>query len=457
MAFDVIGAKYYKTVDGVLTEFNAMGASDVPTAAAIDIEFSSNVLGTSILSYAATLFRTLGDGGNETPVDVVLAPEGDNKIRVTPTDDLVESSSYTLYIPRSSHGIKSIEGESLIKGFSMSFSRVAGADETPTPVEVTDDSTELIGIIPEELYLMSSIPAGDSIMQSGLSLIAKFDGRLPSADGATTFTVETRHPLGKPVDSLWGAEANLNGEVLGSEIYISSTIDYSTLSAEQIDRLAVVGEDAITEDSIIVSDKTADSEGLLTLGFDPNTIFEVTVNVDVNEQAPTISFMGLISPFFSTLEEAKMEIGPFVQQYDDFTIALSIYRHSITAKQLYSGTIDMYNIPPRIGEYVIARTKRDILSTYFTDPSGAGAGTLGLGDLKLSGKNLVDYLSVNISALDMKIVALERLLKQGDSSSTPYTDYTHQSLPVRTTSSSAGETYGNDYSSRGFNRALDRE
>jgi len=454
MAFDVIGAKYYKDVGGTLTEFNAISATDVPTAAAIDVEFSSNVLSSSILSYAATLFRTLGDGGNETPVDVVLSPEGSNSVRITPSANLVESSSYTLYIPRSSHGIKSVEGEALIRGFSMSFSSIEGADDTPTPTTATAESTEFIGTIPDELYLMSSTPPEDSIMQSGLSLIAKFDGRLP---GDTTYTVSSRHPLGKPSTGLWGDAANLQEAlIIGDEIYVSSKVLESSLSDAQIAKLAVVGEDIIKEDSIIVASTTA-VDGLLTLGFDPNTIFEITINIEINEQAPTISFMGLIAPFFSTIEEANMEIGPFAQQYDDFTIALSIYRHSITANQLYNGTIDLSSIPQRVSEYVIARTKRDILSTYFTDPSGAGAGSLALGDLKLSGKNLVDYLSANISALDMKIVALERLLKQGDSSSTPYTDYSHQSLPVSTTSAPAGESYGTDYTSRAFNRALDKE
>ena len=76
--------------------------------------------------------------------------------------------------------------------------------------------------------------------------------------------------------------------------------------------------------------------------------------------------MSLLSPFYASINETKLEIGPFVNQYDDFTIALSIHRHGITAAQLWNGTIDSLDVPIRITEYVIARTKKDILSTYFT-------------------------------------------------------------------------------------------
>jgi hypothetical protein len=235
--------------------------------------------------------------------------------------------------------------------------------------------------------------------------------------------------------------------VIGSEIFLSSEVAASSVDAEL---LAVAGEDALTADSILVLDKDADP---LTLDFDINTVFDITIEIEGNDVNPAFDFMGILVPLFATLEETKLEIGPFAEQYNDFTLALSLYRHSITAEQLWPGTMPA-SAPLRVAEYVIARTKRDILQTYFTDPSGVGAGTLALGDLRLSGKNLVQYLRDSLSALDMKIVALERKLKQGDASLSPYTDHTHASLPAESSSAVFGETTGGDFESRGLERSL---
>tara|TARA_B100000131_G_scaffold223607_1_gene215221 strand:+ start:90 stop:1451 length:1362 start_codon:yes stop_codon:yes gene_type:complete len=452
MAFNVTGAVYY---DDSSASQNALSASNVPTASSLDIEFSASVASSSVLSFAVTLFRTLPDGGNETPVDITLSQPTATSVRIDPVENLVASGHYTVYVPRSTYGIKSSEGETLTQSFSFTFQTVEGDSDAPDPV-LTDDIDEQPAI-PEELFLVTSTPQVDAIMQYGYgSVIAKFDGRVPSA---TTVELSSRHPLGHTMvsNSMW-VDNMLDPITVGSEVYISSKVDASTLTAEQNAALAVVGTDTITSDSILVTSKTPDSDGLITLDFDLNTLFDITVDIPVNEQSPTISFMGLLYPFFATVPETKLEVGPFIEQYNDFTIGLSIYRHSITAEQMWKGgSIDVYNVPLRVTEYVQARTKRDILSTFFTDPGGAGAGTLSLGDLRLSGKNLTQYLNDSLSALDLKIVALENMLRKGDKSSSPYTDHAHQSLPVSTSGSAFGESWGNDFSSKGFDRSLDKK
>tara|TARA_B100001250_G_scaffold414081_1_gene450590 strand:+ start:4549 stop:5913 length:1365 start_codon:yes stop_codon:yes gene_type:complete len=453
MAFNVKEVSYY---DEHGTAHNALTATDVPIASPIDIKLSENVASSSVLSFSVTLLRTLEDGGNETPVDITLTQPQADIVRIDPTADLIESGHYTVYVPRSTYGLKSENGDTLQKSFSFSFSTVAGSGTAPAPSETEVDIAEQPAI-PEELFLVTSTPSVDAVMQYGYgSVIAKFDGRVPST---TTVEVSTRHPLGHSLvhSSLWVANM-LEPIVVGSEVYISSKMIYGDLTAEQIANLTVVGSDPITNDSILVLDKTADNDGNVTLDFDPNTLFEITVDIPVNEQSPTVGFMGLLYPFFTTVPETKLEVGPFIEQYNDFTIALAIYRHSITAGQLWQGTtIDPYTPPTRVAEYVMARTKRDILSTFYTDPGGAGAGSLALGDLKLSGKNLTSYLNDSLSALDLKIVALENMLKKGDLSKSPFTDHGHQSLPVQTSGAAFGENWGTDFGSKGFNRNLDKK
>jgi len=454
MAFNVKEAVFY---DANSNPLNAISAVDVPVASALDLVFSEDVASATVLSFAATLFRTMEDGGNETPVDVTLSQPETNKVRIESKTDLIESGHYTLYVPRSSYGLKSNNGESLQKSFTCSFSTVVGSGVAPDPSGTTIDVEEQ-DAIPEELFLVTSTPPVDAVMQYGFgSVIAKFDGRVPSA---TSVEVSTRHPLGFNLvqNSIW-VDNMLSPIVIGSEVYISSKVDKTTLTAEEIANLAVVGEDTITSDSILVISKTEDENDLLTLDFDTNTLFDITVDIPVNEQNPNIGFMGLLYPFYTTVAETKLEVGPFIEQYNDFTIALAIYRHSITAGQLWKGgaIIDPYNPPMRVAEYVAARTKRDILSTFYTDPGGAGSGSLALGDLKLSGKNLTQYLNDSLSALDLKIVALENMLKKGDKSTSPFTDHSHQSLPVSTSGAAFGESLGSDFGSKGFNRNLDKK
>mgnify|MGYP003152855999 CR=1 FL=1 len=453
MAFNVKEAVYY---DEHGAEQNALTAVDVPIASALDIKFSEDVASSSILSFAVSLFRTMEDGGNETPVDITLSQASTDIVRITPNANLIASGHYTVYVPRSSYGLKSTNADSLQQSFSFSFSTVAGSSQTPDP-SATDIEVEEQSAIPEELFLVTSTPPVDAVMQYGYgSVIAKFDGRVPST---TTVEISTRHPLGHNLihNSMW-VDNMVEPIVVGSEVYISSKVDKNTLTAEQIANLTVVGSDPITTDSILVTSKTEDENDLLTLDFDANTLFDITVDIPVNEQSPNIGFMGLLFPFYSTVAETKLEVGPFIEQYNDFTIALSIYRHSITSSQLWNGeAIDPYDPPMRVAEYVVARTKRDILSTFYTDPGGAGAGSLSLGDLKLSGKNLTQYLNDSLSALDLKIVALENMLKKGDKSTSPFTDHGHQSLPVSTSGAAFGESWGSDFGSKGFNRNLDKK
>jgi len=415
------------------------------------------------------------DGGNETPVDIELSLiDPGTIVRVSPKSDLIAGASYALYIPKSNYGIKAADGTSLQNSYSATFTVI----EAVTQVDQTGETVvEDIEAIPEELYFASAIPAEGSIMQYGLgSLTVSFDGRVPEGGTCSdpqhktlvnceaageTWTRDVQvsalanHPLGFGLNPKAYWIDNLqNPFVLGKDVYLTSKILYDNLDQEEKDLLAVIGADALTVDSIACISKTPDEEGYITLDFDINRTFEIGFDISVNEHTPILSFMSLLSPFYASINETKLEIGPFVNQYDDFTVALSIHRHSITAAQLWNGTIDSLNVPLRVTEYVVARTKKDILSTYFTDPTGAGAGSISLGDFKMSGRNLAQYLKDNIAALDLKIVALEHKLKTKDSSTSPYTDHTHQSLPTSTTSASPGATGGSDFESRGMSRGF---
>jgi len=245
--------------------------------------------------------------------------------------------------------------------------------------------------------------------------------------------------------SIDGTELMIKSEILESEIEDTSLlVDINTTPIISANQIPYVGTNTEGDDVTYILD------------FDINKIYDVEFVIPGNTENPMISFMGLLYPFYATLEEVKVDIGPFVNQYDDFTLTLSIFRHSITARQIWAekNALPTDVTPIRLGEYVMARTKRDILHTYFTDPTTVGSGSFSLGDLRMSGRNYLEYLKEIIATLDMKIVSLENALKRGDKSTSPYTDFGHKALPTVSTSVSAGSAQGRDWESKGLGRGF---
>ena len=475
MAFNVTSADGFQvdenTQGSVAT--NLISGSGIALDSNLEITFSEDVASNSVLSFAVTLFRTLPDGGSQVPVDVTLSQPETNKIVINPTDNFIAQASYALYIPKSKHGIRNSAGDPLEKSFNCSFNAGGLTDyinpdqsnnvSTDTDSSDTDADVDVpvVGPEPEELFLVGSSPADESILQYGYGMInAKFDGKLP--EEITVVKVTPRHPLGFAggLNSLWSDNSTKDNPLVsvdGTELTVKSEILEADI--EDTSLLVDVTSNAITAANQIPyvgSSVNEDGDTVYTLDFDVNKIFDVEFDIPGNTENPMMSFMGLLYPFYATLEEVKVDIGPFVNQYDDFTLTLSIFRHSITARQIWSdkNSMPVDSVPIRLTEYVMARTKRDILHTYFTDPTTVGSGSFALGDLRMSGRNYLDYLKEIIATLDMKIVALENALKRGDNSTSPYTDFGHKALPTSSTSVSAGSANGNDWDSKGLGRGF---
>ena len=204
MAFNIISAEYYDP-DGV--KQNLVGASEVPHDSPLDITFSGSVASSSILSYAVTLFRTMADGGNETPVDIGLTQPADEVVRITPTSNLITGAAYTVYIPKSNYGITAADGTTLQNSFSCGFTVTGTA---ASGVEAGTTTVEDLSAIPEELYFSSSIPSEGSIMQYGLgSVTVSFDGRVP--DGGTCSDTQYTNKTDCEADSeTWTKDVIIN-------------------------------------------------------------------------------------------------------------------------------------------------------------------------------------------------------------------------------------------------------
>jgi len=460
MAFNVTDIQAYDP-EGVA--FNGLNASNVPIDLnpGLDVVFNSQVASASVLSYAVTLFRTLSDGGNSIPVDISLSQPGNgNKVRIKTQAPLIQNSTYNVYIPKGAFGLKSIDGEALTSSFSFSFTTGTSSTETPTEEEGAIPAEEVVvesEAILEELFLISSIPDPDSILQYGSGIITStFNGRLPTD---TLADIEAEHPLGFMFEtsSIWNKFKRVTQD--GSNITISSYASASELLGEGIDvegdRLCKIGVDPIKANSIPYIKYDDDPDNELTyekyqLDFDINRIFNITFDISVNELASNLAFMGFLYPYYGNIKELRLDIGPFVSEYNDFTLALIIHRHSITAEQLWPHDMPT-QVPIRVSEYVGARTKKDILSTFFT----SGERISSLGDLRISGKDVSSYLNDTLESLELRIVALENQVTKGDSTTNPYTYYSYKSLPVKSTSAAVGDDVGSSFDNRSLGRSFE--
>jgi hypothetical protein len=452
MAFNVTEVIAYNDEGG---SFNGMNASDVPVdlVPGLDIKFNAPVASSSVLSYAVSLFQTLPDGTSTSPVDITLIQPSTDTVRIQSSTQLIPNASYNVYIPSGTFGLTSNEGEALSSSFTFSFNTGTAIVEVEEPsIDVTPEiDIEQMDVIPEDLFFVSSLPDPDSILQYGSGIIsANFNGRLPVDAGVS---VSAMHPLGYifETNSLW-VKYMQEPIITGGDILISSRIDEDELVEEFgigfESRLAKIGVDPLASDSIPYVTKTAKPEYFLD--FDVNRIFNVSFDIDVNELKSDFNFMGFLNPFYGSTRELRLDIGPFVNDYNDFTLALIIHRHSITADQIWPHTMPLV-VPTRISEYVAARAKKDILATFFTSGERMSA----LGDLRISGKDVSSYLSEQLQALDLRIVALESAISKGDHSTSPYTYYSHKSLPVATTSAAFGADNDSDFSSRPLGRSLE--
>ena len=474
MSFNVTSVQAYQVqLNGDEYEtvaVNAISGTNIALDSTIEVVFSEDVASNSVLAFAVTLFQTLPDGGSQVPVDVALSQPESNKVVITPSANLAAQANYALYIPKSKHGIRDSEGNPLSQSFNCAFTSGGqtdlisdpGGESTSQDTTTDDTSTDVVVeqvSTPDELFLVGSSPTDESILQYGFGLLnAKFDGRLPEG---VTVDIVTRHPLGftSQAQSLWVDSSTADSPLVSldqTELTVKSTILQSSIEDQSL-IVDVTSTPITSDDQIPIVGTTTDEAGqdLYVLDFDVNKIYDVEFKIPGNTENPIMSFMGLLYPFYATLEEVKVDIGPFVNQYDDFTLTLSIFRHSITAKQIWMEKNTLPSTAPiRLTEYVMARTKRDILGTYFTDPSTVGSGSFALGDLRMSGRSYLEYLKEIVSTLDLKIVALESAIKRGDTSTSPYTDFGHQALPTSSASVAAGEASGRDWESKDMGRGF---
>lgn len=134
-------------------------------------------------------------------------------------------------------------------------------------------------------------------------------------------------------------------------------------------------------------------------GLEFNSLIVIELSNEIENESGTrllestqyLSFNSEYNPFYCSVEMIRMEMGSWIEQVEDSTIALAIHWSSLEADNI-TGVV------PRNDRYDFARTRfvmYDAAIRLFTMPTSVNGNSLGkektLGDLMISNGNALDF------------------------------------------------------------------
>lgn len=399
-------------VKTVTPAFNATG---VYLDATVQVTFNENVLASSVTDLTFSLIEADTNIAIAGTVEVIA-----NKvIRFTPDIDLTGNTRYqAIVLGGGSWGVLSAASEALSDTVSWIFDTGLYLD--------TADAVDLLpgGVDPEEeasgdeLYLVSSTPEVSAVNILSDRVIMIFTDILPDN---TDVTIDSTHPLGYPAGSgnYWADHYKL--AIDGTTLTVQSSGDLSGSLVGTVE--FINNENAITEDSILISESGA-VVGVLfpvTFGIDPNFQYTIRVNIPTNTFTPQIEFVSKLLPQLITVDELRLFSGPVLSQFNDFTLTTLLYKTSLTAKAIWTshGFSWPATVPYYAKEYVLARAQKDMLAIVLHDAGSAGGTNKALGDLRLGSRMDPKSLTDELRSLELLVSILGQKLSTGNISLKP--------------------------------------
>ena len=396
----------------------AAHATDVPRNSTIIIEFSDELLISTVTSMAYVLQQV---GGNTIATSVRIA--SDHKtVHIVPQELLTNLQSYTLTLFASPLGFSSSYScleEALHYTFTVGTSFT---DDVPLPGDAGP-----VTIVPDALHIVQTSP------QTGDSNVAPYYG-------AVTFTCDQNLPIGFDLSDWVTVEArNVMTNTLRPEpqygwaFYVPST-DRTQLhvlpAPTTLPVLPVAAEGETSAESHPWEPPMTEAHGVEDPGDDTvlpdflaNTEYTITVKAGFPgmgdhrlAQDCTVQFTSLYTPYFTDLNSVLLDLGPLGADIDENTLHMTIMRSSFRAASLwYRGNnpalVDP--LPDCIRDYVEAKTRLDGLAPLLL--SKVASGSLTLADLKVSTSNsaVVTYLLHDRKELLQEVRQLSTLVRSG--------------------------------------------
>jgi len=275
------------------------------------------------------------------------------QVVITPTSKLYMNHEYRLYVKGGSRGVMADDGEYLLHDFILNFTTggavVALPEDNAAPEDIYQGS---------ELSILFSQPIADAIMVTGNKVQLTFNQGIPDV---TNISVEAKHPMGYPLDGAdpWSANATI----------------------------AITGH--------VATIQPADT----SIAFSANLIYSFKVYHPTNKLIPEVEFMTALSPFYSTVEEIRLEYGQASQDLSDYELALHVFKQSMQAKAVWSGGTNTVPsaTPFYLAEYVRYKVLQQLMKDIQRNNRSTGAKKTSIGDLRVELRDIDPEAIVDIN------------------------------------------------------------
>jgi len=289
-------------------------------------------------------------------------------------EPLYKNTAYRLYVNK---GIESSDGDTLQRGFALDFATggaVVAAPETPAAPEDV--------FVGNELRIMRSTPSDNDLNSVGNQVTIIFNQGVPDA---TIVLVTAKDPLGWPLTAPdpWAAAAE------------------TTISGR------------------LLTFKPADAAILLS----QNRVYSLEIIYPDNDLVPTIEFMTVLAPMYSTVDEARLEYGQASQDLSDFELVLHLHRISVESALSWNhgaGSVPAVT-PYYLKEYVKFRTVQQLMVDETRNSRSTGHKSVTLGDMRVQLRDLDKDALADVNGM---VAALYEKIWNGSTATIPLNDGT---------------------------------
>jgi hypothetical protein len=352
------------------------GKNDLSVSTALYVLFNQEILTTHLTALRFNLIKV----DTMTPVKATIAYHVDDgeydytQVTVTPVSALFKNTAYRLYVNK---GIESNDGDTLQRDFILDF--ITGGAEVAVPEAPSAPEDVFVG---NELRIIRSTPGHDAFNSVGNQVVIVFNQGVP--DSAVVL-IEARDPLGWPLSAAdpWAAAA-------------ATTIDGRTITVAPVDTEILLAQNRIYKLEVVYAD---------------------------NELVPTVEFMTVLTPSYSTVDEVRLEYGQASQDLSNFELLLHLHRISIEAALSWNhGVADVPTATPYyLKEYVKFRTVQQLMVDETRNSRSTGHKSVTLGDMKVT---LRDLDKEALSDVNGMVAALYEKVWDGSTATIPLNDGT---------------------------------
>jgi len=360
-----------------------------------------------------------------------------NILAFQPTVPLRPETDYTLFLSGGKAGINGLDETYMNTSMMVTFTTGVTDNGTPDAAPLSAEAGNV-----RKIQTLKVTPYHGAVNQDRARVTFLLSEAV--ALGDITLHVEAVSPLGDPVPEIpWADLASM--DVAGGQVTITAPVDHE-LTSTQESRLAFPQSGDYAETAILATDYDLPSH-TGHLAFQPNRLYTVSLQIDENVTLPETTFLGPLTPYFTTVGHVEADLGPLANQFDEYAMAVMIWQNSLTARQIWTGGGRAWpaETPYYATEYVRIKTVADLIKGQIRQTQVANESSKRLGDFSITRQTgtgkMIQYDYEELTSL---VTALAYRLRHGDSRAMPLTNpgYAEVAMTPRQGTVGRENTYG---------------